>query len=67
MNIIEIDPNGGRRITSSGKRDLDQEVPCFCFCIVEGRDCRSQTLATRNDGTIFNLRRVNQMMLVIWE
>ncbi|KAL0343817.1 UNVERIFIED_CONTAM: 40S ribosomal protein S19-1 [Sesamum angustifolium] len=24
MNIIELDPRGGRRITSSGQRDLDQ-------------------------------------------
>ncbi|CAN6450045.1 unnamed protein product [Victoria cruziana] len=24
MNIIELDPKGGRRITSSGQRDLDQ-------------------------------------------
>ncbi|KAL8130391.1 hypothetical protein V2J09_019546 [Rumex salicifolius] len=24
MNIVEIDPKGGRRITSSGRRDLDQ-------------------------------------------
>ncbi|KAK4253171.1 hypothetical protein QN277_010771 [Acacia crassicarpa] len=24
MNIIEADPNGGRRITPSGRRDLDQ-------------------------------------------
>ncbi|XP_074316449.1 small ribosomal subunit protein eS19y-like [Silene latifolia] len=24
INIIEIDPKGGRRITSSGQRDLDQ-------------------------------------------
>jgi len=24
MSIIEMDPNGGRRITSSGQRDLDQ-------------------------------------------
>ncbi|KAI3440579.1 uncharacterized protein J3R85_003342, partial [Psidium guajava] len=24
MNIIDIDPRGGRRITSSGQRDLDQ-------------------------------------------
>nr|GMC67349.1 40S ribosomal protein S19-3 [Ipomoea batatas] len=24
MNIIEVDPRGGRRITSSGQRDLDQ-------------------------------------------
>ncbi|KDO72738.1 hypothetical protein CISIN_1g032309mg [Citrus sinensis] len=24
MNIIDIEPKGGRRITSSGQRDLDQ-------------------------------------------
>ncbi|KAF2299335.1 hypothetical protein GH714_031623 [Hevea brasiliensis] len=24
MNIVDIDPKGGRRITSSGQRDLDQ-------------------------------------------
>ena len=25
MNIVDRDPKGGRRITSSGQRDLDQE------------------------------------------
>ncbi|KAF6139265.1 hypothetical protein GIB67_021475 [Kingdonia uniflora] len=24
MNIVDIDPKGGRRITSTGQRDLDQ-------------------------------------------
>ncbi|THU51864.1 hypothetical protein C4D60_Mb06t35550 [Musa balbisiana] len=35
MNIIEIEPKGGRRITSQGQRDLDQ---------VAGRGCRLFTL-----------------------
>ncbi|RRT72703.1 hypothetical protein B296_00007052 [Ensete ventricosum] len=28
VNIIEIDPKGGRRITSQGQRDLDQVAGC---------------------------------------
>ncbi|KAJ1432593.1 Winged helix DNA-binding domain superfamily [Sesbania bispinosa] len=32
MSIIELDTKGGRRITSSGRRDLDQVAGRICSC-----------------------------------
>ncbi|KAJ1421469.1 Winged helix DNA-binding domain superfamily [Sesbania bispinosa] len=32
MSIIELDTKGGRRITSSGRRDLDQVAGADCSC-----------------------------------